>query len=75
MFEKVRDFLAYNLNLNPELIKMDTDLINDLHINSLDLVELICICESEFNIIIPEREIRHFKTISDLVSFMETKGL
>jgi len=75
MFEKVRYFIASTLNLSPNMIKMDTDLVNDLHINSLDLVELICLFENEFNIVIPEREIRNFKTINDLVSYMESKKL
>jgi len=75
MLEKVRYFIANTLNISPSLIQINTDLVNDLHINSLDLVELICIFENEFNIVIPEREIRKFKTISDLVDYMESKGL
>ena len=40
-FEKVRDALAAQFELDPEKITMETNLIDDLGADSLDVVELI----------------------------------
>ena len=41
MFETVRDYLAAQLEVDPASITPDTDIIDDLEADSLDLVELI----------------------------------
>ena len=41
MFEKVKSVLAQQFELDPESITMDTNLIDDLGADSLDVVELI----------------------------------
>ena len=50
MFEKVKSVLAQQFELDPESITMDTNLIDDLGADSLDVVELIMGLETEFDI-------------------------
>lgn len=47
MFEKVRDMLAEALNISAEKITMDSNVIEDLGADSLDMVELLSRLEDE----------------------------
>ena len=48
-----------------------TRLDNSLGISSLGLIQLICAIEDEFDIEIPNSAIKKFKTVSDVVNFIE----
>ena len=47
------------------------DLKADLGLNSLDLVNLACVVEDEFDIEIPDRNIKDFRTVKDVLLFIE----
>ncbi len=55
-----------NLEITPATI-----LIADLGLNSLDLVNLACKVEDEFDIEIPDRAIKDLKTVGDVIAFIE----
>ena len=48
-----------------------TRLDNSLGISSLGLIQLICAIEDEFDIEIPNSAIKKFKTVGDVISFIE----
>jgi acyl carrier protein len=52
-------------------IAPETELLNDLSINSLDLVELVCAFEVAFNIVVPEKDIRKLSRVKDIVAYLE----
>lgn len=71
MFEKVRDMLAKQLNLKPETISLDSDIVKDLGADSLDVVELLISLEDDYGISIPEDDIVNVKTVKDIVDMIE----
>ena len=71
MFEKVRDILADQLEINPDTITMDTNIMEDLGADSLDVVELIMALESEFGIMISDETATTLVTVSEIVKFLE----
>ena len=71
MFEKVRDMLAKQLNLKPETISLDSDVVKDLGADSLDVVELLISLEDDYGISIPEDDIVNVKTVKDIVDMIE----
>lgn len=71
MIEKLTKIICEHTGNNDITITEDTVLIADLGLNSLDLVNLACIVEDEFDIEIPDRAIKDFKTIGDVISFIE----
>lgn len=71
MLEKLKTILADYSSEMVENITGDTALIADLGLNSLDLIELACAIEDEFEIEIPDRAIQDFKTVGDVVAFLE----
>ncbi len=70
LFERVKSIIEKQLNLNDIEIKPETNLISGLGINSLDLVELVCAFEVEFDIVVPEKDIRRFTKVSDIIAYL-----
>ena len=72
MFESFKEFLVEDLNINPDLITMEAELMGDLGINSLELAELVFSCEERFDITIDDEELHKFKTVGDVVNYIES---
>ena len=71
LFEKVRSALASQFELDPETISMDTNLIDDLGADSLDVVELIMSLEDEFGIAISDEDAAQLYTVRRIVEYLE----
>ncbi len=71
VFEKVCNILVDQLDVDESDITMDTDIFDDLNADSLDLVDLIMSFEDEFNVEFPEEDADRFKTVGDIVKYVE----
>ena len=60
----------YMDNTNLEVTE-STILIADLGLSSFDLVQLASIVEDELDVEIPDRMIKNFKTVGDVISFLD----
>jgi acyl carrier protein len=72
MFEKIKDLLVEELNVDADVITLEAELTNDLGINSLELADLILLCEEKFNIVIDDEDLHTFITIGDVVNYLES---
>ena len=70
-FDKVREALAKQFELDPESITLDTNLIDDLGADSLDVVELIMSLEDEFGVSISDEEAAQLYTVGRIVDYLE----
>ena len=72
IFEKVKNALAQQFELDPESITADTNLIDDLGADSLDVVELIMSLEDEFGVSISdEDDAAQLYTVGRIVDYLE----
>ena len=71
IFEKVKNALAQQFELDPESITADTNLIDDLGAESLDVVELIMSLEDEFGIAISDEDAAQLYTVGRIVDYLE----
>jgi len=71
IFENVRDALAQQFEVEPESITMDTNLIDDIGADSLDVVELIMNLEDEFGIAISDEDAAQLYTVRRIVDYLE----
>lgn len=71
VFEKVSNALADQFSVDASEITMETNIMDDLEADSLDLVDLVMALEDEFEIEFPEDKIDSFKTVGDVVNYIE----
>ena len=72
MFEKVKELLVKELQLQEDLITMDAELTSDLGINSIELADLVMICEEQFDLVIEDEDLHGFITVGDVVNYLES---
>lgn len=71
IFESVKNILVEQLGVDAADINMESNFIDDLNADSLDIVELIMAMEQEFGISIPDEEAERIKTVGDAVNFIK----
>ncbi len=71
VFEKLREIIAQQLDLDEDEITMQSDLVQDFDADSLDMVDIVMSIEDAFLVEIPEESIDELKTVSDVVKFIE----
>ena len=71
MFDKLKAILIEELSVNPDDIRLDAALENDLGINSLELADLVFLCEDKFSIQIDDDDIKSLITVGDVVKYLE----
>lgn len=73
MFEDIKKFLVEECRVNADDVTMDAKLAGDLGVNSLELADLVYLCEEKFNIEIDDEELHNFSTVGDVVRYLESK--
>jgi acyl carrier protein len=73
MQEKVIDLISDATKIDKAKIGMDTSFVDDLNLDSLDIVELMMKMEDEFGVEIPEEDAEGLKIVKDVVSYLEKK--
>ncbi|MBO5512846.1 MAG: acyl carrier protein [Clostridia bacterium] len=73
MLETLKKLLAEELQLDPETVTMDAELASDLGLNSIELANLIMLCEEKFDITIDDDDIHKFVTVGDVVEYLEAQ--
>ncbi len=72
MFEKLKELLAEELQINANEITPEAELANDLGINSIELADLVMLCEDKFGVEIDDEDIHKFITVGDVVAYLES---
>ncbi len=72
MFEQVKTLLVEELNINEADITPTAELVEDLGINSLELADLVLLCEEKFEIEIGDEVIHKFITVGNVSDYLET---
>ena len=72
MFEKLKELLVDELQIDEADITMDAELSGDLGINSIELADLVMLCEEKFNIQIEDGDLHKLVTVGDVVNYLES---
>ena len=73
MFEEIKAALMDELDVPEELITANAEFVNDLKLNSLELADLVVLCEEKYDVEIEEQDIHSLLTVGDLVEYLEEK--
>ena len=74
MFEKVKELLVEELSVKADDVTPSAELVNDLGINSLELADLVLLCEQNFDVEISDDDIHTFVTVGDIVEYLSNKA-
>lgn len=71
VFDAVKDLISEQLGVEADDITEASNIQDDLGVDSLDAVDLIMALEDEFDIEIPEDQVKNIKTVGDIVKLIE----
>ena len=71
ILEKVKKLVAEQFDAQEDTISEDTAIVDDLGADSLDVVDLVMAISGEFGIDIPDDQVENFKTVGDIVKFID----
>jgi acyl carrier protein len=75
VLERLKKVIAENLDVKEEDIKLESNFVEDLGADSLDLVELVMALEEEFSLEIADEDAEKMKTVKDALNYLEDEGV
>ena len=71
VFEKLKEIILDQLDVDEDEITMDADFVDDLQADSLDITLLMKTISEEFDIAIEDDAVDKISTVGDAVEFIE----
>lgn len=72
MKEEIIEIIAAVAEIPARKVKLDSNLVSDLGLESLDLIELVSTFEEKFDLEVEDKDIKDFQTVGDVVSYIES---
>lgn len=74
IFDKIKEILADQLDIEEEAITPESLLVEDLGADSLDAIDIVMSVEDEFGIEVPDEIIEKIESVSDIITFVENNA-
>ncbi len=71
IIDKVKELVAEQLGISKDSITAESNIVEDLGADSLDVIEMLMTLEEEYNITIPDEQISQIKTIGQITELIE----
>ena len=75
MFEKIREMIAENLNIDINTITEEASFKEDLGVDSLDLFEIVMAFEDAYQVEIPAEDLEGLTTVGKVLEYLKNKGV
>jgi len=72
MLELIQDII-YDVTGKKD-VTLETDFVQDLALNSFDVMNIISAFEEHFDTDIPTREVWHLRQVKDVIAYLAQKG-
>ncbi len=72
MFEEIKSMLVEEMAIEEEEIKEDAEFVNDLGFNSLEIADLIALCEEKYDVDLEEDKMKSIVTVGDFANYLES---
>ena len=73
MEEKIIDLLAKQFRIDPATLDANTNIVEDLGADSLEIVDMLMAIEENFGVTVSDEEALTLKTVADVADFLEKK--
>lgn len=71
VFNKIKQILCEEFEIDEEEVVIDANLCRDLDIDEIDIYDLVMSVEDEFHMELPDEALENISTVGDLVKFIE----
>ena len=71
VIDRVKELVAEQLGIDKNTITAESNIVEDLGADSLDVIEMLMTLEDEYGLTIPDEKISQIKTIGQIVSLIE----
>ena len=75
MVETIIDLLAKQFRIDPATVDADTNIVEYLGADSLEIVDMLMAIEENFGITVSDEEALTLKTVKDVADFIEEKKM
>ena len=75
MLEAIKEILIQYTEVEKSLITEDSNLQNDLDLNSFDVMNIVVEFEDTFDIEIPDEDVSGLVTVKDIEEYLTEKGV
>ncbi len=72
IIDRVKELVAEQLGVSPDKINENSNIVEDLGADSLDVIEMLMTLEEEYGITIPDDKIGSIKTVGQIIDLIET---
>lgn len=72
--EQVMSIVSEQLSVSKDEVTLQSNFIDDLKADSLDLVELVMEFEDEFGITVPDDDYEKIRTVGDAIAYIREKA-
>ncbi|MCI8304044.1 MAG: acyl carrier protein [Lawsonibacter sp.] len=72
-FENVRDIIVETLSCDAEEVTLNTNLVEDLEADSLEIVELSMALQEKLGVGIEDEDLEKIKTVQDILDYIKAK--
>lgn len=73
IFDEIVELLSEQMNLDKSVLTPETHFVEDLHTDSLDMVEMLIALEDKYNISVPDEDAKGLETLGKLADYVEAK--
>lgn len=70
-FEKVREVICNQLGKSEDKVTLESDIVEDLGADSIDVVEMLMALEDVFKMTVPDEACANLRTVKDIVTFID----
>ena len=72
-FETVRDIIVETLSCDAGQVALETNLVEDLEADSLEIVELSMALQESLGVTIEDEDLEKLKTVRDILDYVQSK--
>ena len=73
MLDKIKEIMTRYVELEPDVIKEDSRLAEDLNLTSFAVMSMMGDFEEEFGITVDESELTDIHTVGDIMAYIRSK--
>lgn len=73
VLDKIKEIIKENFGKDVSSLNENTDILNELKLDSLDIVDLVMSVEEEWGITVDDSDIESLRTLGDVVKYIESK--